>query len=140
MISDPKTTPDSRAGRVLFAVLVAAGWLVLRRRGAWALVGLCLLMPALLYLTEFATVWVQDPFVLYRSYLWAIAIPGLLALVFMQLKARTSYLVGLVLALGLSALAFERVQSLQDDFSAWSDAAAKVDRQAGANAVGRWRP
>jgi Na+-translocating ferredoxin:NAD+ oxidoreductase RnfD subunit len=25
MISDPKTTPDSRAGRVLFAILVAAG-------------------------------------------------------------------------------------------------------------------
>lgn len=25
MISDPKTTPDSRAGRILFAVLVAAG-------------------------------------------------------------------------------------------------------------------
>lgn len=29
MISDPKTTPDSRAGRILFAVLVAAGaWFV----------------------------------------------------------------------------------------------------------------
>ena len=25
MISDPKTTPDSRAGRVLFALLVALG-------------------------------------------------------------------------------------------------------------------
>jgi Na+-translocating ferredoxin:NAD+ oxidoreductase RnfD subunit len=25
MISDPKTTPNSRAGRVLFALLVAAG-------------------------------------------------------------------------------------------------------------------
>jgi Na+-translocating ferredoxin:NAD+ oxidoreductase RnfD subunit len=30
MISDPKTTPDSRAGRILFAALVAAG-------GAWVL-------------------------------------------------------------------------------------------------------
>jgi Na+-translocating ferredoxin:NAD+ oxidoreductase RnfD subunit len=29
MISDPKTTPDSRAGRILFAFLVAAGaWVV----------------------------------------------------------------------------------------------------------------
>ena len=29
MISDPKTTPDSRAGRLLFAALVAAGaWYV----------------------------------------------------------------------------------------------------------------
>ena len=25
MISDPKTTPDSRVGRILFGVLVAAG-------------------------------------------------------------------------------------------------------------------
>lgn len=33
MISDPKTTPDSRAGRVLFAALVAAG-------GAWVTFGL----------------------------------------------------------------------------------------------------
>jgi hypothetical protein len=33
MISDPKTTPDSRAGRVLFAALVAAG-------GAWVSWGL----------------------------------------------------------------------------------------------------
>src|SRR5439155_8832371 len=29
MVSDPKTTPDSRAGRILFAVLVAlGGWFV----------------------------------------------------------------------------------------------------------------
>jgi enediyne biosynthesis protein E5 len=29
MISDPRTTPDSRAGRILFAFLVAAGaWVV----------------------------------------------------------------------------------------------------------------
>lgn len=33
MISDPKTTPDSRAGRILFAALVAAG-------GAWVMFGL----------------------------------------------------------------------------------------------------
>lgn len=33
MISDPKTTPDSRAGRILFAALVAAG-------GAWIVFGL----------------------------------------------------------------------------------------------------
>ena len=40
------------------------------------------LLPALLFVTEFATVWVQDPFVLYRGYLWAIGIPGLVFFLF----------------------------------------------------------
>jgi Na+-transporting NADH:ubiquinone oxidoreductase subunit NqrB len=44
MISDPKTTPDSRAGRILFAILVAAGagcvhFLLYRPNGLlWSLV------------------------------------------------------------------------------------------------------
>lgn len=53
MISDPKTTPDSRAGRVVFAALVAAGaWCVhfrlFRPNGfLWALAVASLLMPLL---------------------------------------------------------------------------------------------
>jgi Na+-translocating ferredoxin:NAD+ oxidoreductase RnfD subunit len=35
MISDPRTTPDSRAGRVLFAILVAAGGYVLQFKLFW---------------------------------------------------------------------------------------------------------
>lgn len=51
MISDPKTTPDSRAGRVLFAALVAyAGWYVqfrlFRTNGPlWSLAGCSLAVP-----------------------------------------------------------------------------------------------
>jgi Na+-transporting NADH:ubiquinone oxidoreductase subunit NqrB len=51
MISDPRTTPDSRAGRVLFAALVAAGGLVIRfefyqtNALLWSLVGCALLVP-----------------------------------------------------------------------------------------------
>jgi enediyne biosynthesis protein E5 len=53
MISDPKTTPDSRAGRVVFATLVAfAAWYVqfrlFRTNGLlWSLAGCSLLVPAL---------------------------------------------------------------------------------------------
>jgi Na+-transporting NADH:ubiquinone oxidoreductase subunit NqrB len=53
MISDPKTTPDSRAGRVLFAALVAwGGWYVqfrlFRTNGLlWSLAGCSLLVPAI---------------------------------------------------------------------------------------------
>jgi Na+-translocating ferredoxin:NAD+ oxidoreductase RnfD subunit len=51
MISDPRTTPDSRAGRVLFAILVAAGaglvqFLLYRTNGLlWSLAACSLLVP-----------------------------------------------------------------------------------------------
>jgi len=51
MISDPKTTPDSRSGRILFAALVAAGaWYVqfklFRTNGIlWSLAATSLLVP-----------------------------------------------------------------------------------------------
>jgi Na+-transporting NADH:ubiquinone oxidoreductase subunit NqrB len=53
MISDPKTTPDSRAGRILFAVLVAAGagcvhFVLFRPNGLiWSLAALSPLVPLL---------------------------------------------------------------------------------------------
>jgi Na+-translocating ferredoxin:NAD+ oxidoreductase RnfD subunit len=51
MISDPKTTPDSRAGRILFAALVAfGGWYInyrlFRTNGIlWSLAGAALIVP-----------------------------------------------------------------------------------------------
>ena len=51
MISDPKTTPDSRAGRILFAALVAFGayWIqfrLFRTNGLlWSLAGFSMLTP-----------------------------------------------------------------------------------------------
>lgn len=121
-------------------VLLGAGWLVLRRSDALGFAALCVLFPALLYFTEFATVWVQDPFVLYRSYLWALALPGLIALPLVGLSPRVIYPVGVGLAVLFGGLAFERTQTFKNDFTVWSDAAEKVDLKAGPNAVGRWRP
>jgi protein O-mannosyl-transferase len=122
------------------AVLIGAGWLVLRRSDALGFAALCVLFPALLYFTEFATVWVQDPMVLYRSYLWALALPGLIALPLIGLSPRVIYPVGVVLAVLFAGLAFERAQTFKNDFTVWSDAAQKIDLKAGPNAVGRWRP
>lgn len=118
----------------------AALWAVLSRRGALSLAGVALSFPLLLYATEFATVWVQDPFVLYRSYLWAIAVPILAAIILTGFQPKTIYIIGCTLVLVFGVLAFERVQSLSDDHTAWGDAAEKIDQKAPANAVGRWRP
>ncbi|HEY3153718.1 MAG TPA: RnfABCDGE type electron transport complex subunit D [Candidatus Binatia bacterium] len=56
MISDPKTTPDSRAGRILFAIIVAAGtayvqFSLYRTNGLlWSLVACSALTPLIDYL------------------------------------------------------------------------------------------
>lgn len=114
-------------------------WLVLRRSDVLGLIGLCLLMPCLLFVTEFTTVWLQDPFVLYRSYLWSIPIPALIALPLVGYSYKPLYAVGVLLVALLAALSFDRINSLQSPTTAWFDASEKIDRKAPANAVGRWR-
>ena len=121
-------------------LLAASAWLVVRRSDVLGLIGLCLLFPLLMFGTEFSTVWIQDPFVLYRSYLWALSLPVLVALPLIGFKTRLIYPATVLLALLLAGLGFERVQSLSEPQSAWADAAAKIDLKAPANAVGRWRP
>jgi tetratricopeptide (TPR) repeat protein len=128
-------------GAIGYPVLLGfASWVALRRRDVLGYVGLLLLMPALLFWTEFATVWVQDPFVLYRSYLWAIALPGLLALVLTGLPPKLIYTAGIVVGALFAGIALDRVWSLQDPQTAWTDAVDHLDLKAPANAVGRWRP
>lgn len=119
--------------------LVLGAWLVIRRSDALGLVGLCLLISCLLFVTEFTTVWLQDPFVLYRSYLWSIPIPALIALPLVGHSHKPLYAVGVLLVALLAALSFERINSLQTSSTAWADASEKINRQAPANAVGRWR-
>lgn len=119
-------------------VLVGGFFLLLRYRDWRALAGVSLLMPALLFATEFATVWVQDPFVLYRSYLWAIGVPGLLFVLLHGPSERALAIIGLVLAAGLAWQALDRVWSLATVESAWSDAIRKLPNDP--RSVGRWFP
>ncbi|MBP6394507.1 MAG: tetratricopeptide repeat protein [Giesbergeria sp.] len=131
--------PQIVGGVGYVALWAASVWFFLRGRGALSFAALCLLFPLLLFFTEFATVWVQDPMVLYRSYLWAIAVPGLIAVVLTGFAPRTIYILGAILMLLWSGLALERNLSLRDGFTAWGDAAEKVDLQAPPSAVGRWQ-
>lgn len=134
--------PHLLGGAGYVALLIASVWAVLRRSDVWGFIGLCLLFPLVLFWTEFATVWVQDPMVLYRSYLWALSVPGLVAVVLVAsgFSSKTLYGVAGVLALLFAALCAERVMSLQSPMTVWSDAIAKTDLKGPANAVGRYRP
>jgi len=120
------------------AVLVVGFSLIIRYRDWRALLGVSVLLPALLFVTEFATVWVQDPFVLYRSYLWAIGVPGLVFFLFHDVSNRYLWPLGLGLAALFVWQGVDRVHSLSSPERVWSDAIAKLPDDE--RAVGRWFP
>jgi len=120
------------------ALIVAATLLLLRFRDWRALAGFSLLVPALLFASEFATVWVQDPFVMYRSYLWAIGVPGLVLCFVHGTTTRALVVVFIIVGLLLSWQAVERVLSLATPETAWTDAIRKLPNDP--RAVGRWFP
>lgn len=119
------SSPLELAGFALFlAYPVLAVWLLLKR-GRAGLAGFGLLFPWILYLTELSTVRVQEPFVLYRSYLW---MSGLFAVVPALAPALPRKLAPYVLAalcLLLAALAWNRLDTFSSELKLWSDAVAK---------------
>lgn len=113
-----------------FIVLAALGvFLVVFRRGRQALFGWGLVFATSLFLTEFVTVWIQDPFVLYRSYLWSVALPGLLLAAmsgWARLDGRPLAWGGVALFLLFAALSSERIHSMRTPYALWDDAVAKL--------------
>ena len=120
------------------AVVIGGVYLVIRHRDWRALVGLSLLLPATLFVTEFSTVWVQDPFVLYRSYLWAIGLPGLVFFLFHGTSPRVLLAIGLVLGGLFVWQALDRVYSLSTTERIWTDTIEKLPDDP--RSVGRWFP
>lgn len=109
------------------ALPVAATLLAMRlQRGR--LVALALTMAAALFPVEMGSVRFQEPYVLYRSYLWATGY-ALLAAVLMYHLPRKAGLVALALALPLLVLqATDRLDSFSSRRAIWEDAAAKLPK------------
>ncbi len=111
-------------------------WLLLRPR--WAgLAGLAMLYPWLQFVLEFSSIRVQEPLVLYRSYLW---MPGLLLFIPLLLLKwpgrRAMFALGLA-ALLLAPLAVNRLWVFADTYRLWNDAALLLsdERVAGADRI-----
>ena len=115
------------AGFVGYGLL---GLYLMRREGLARVAGFGLLFPWILFFTEFTTIRFQEPFVLYRSYLWA---PGLMVLLASGL-ARVPGRVAIALALLLLPLLFyqahDRLQTFSSSLALWEDAVAKLPRKA----------
>jgi len=109
---------------------VVATWLLLKR-GRAGLLGFGLLCPWLLALTEVATVRVQEPFVLYRSYLWMIGVPAIMPALAGRLSSRWRIGIAAVACLILVIAARERLDSFASPLRLWDDVVSKnADLQA----------
>lgn len=96
---------------------------LLLHRGKLALIGFALIYPWLMFIVEFSSVRVQEPFVLYRSYLW---IPGLLLLIPLLLDSLSNkkvIIATFLIILALIPLSWNRLWVFADDYRLWNDAA-----------------
>jgi hypothetical protein len=120
------------SGRLLLAAplfgTVAVGALVaLRARSAsWRVAALSVAMLVGLYVPEFLSVRFQEPFVLYRSYLWGPWILLVPAVFLLHLRVRTACVVVGLVAAGLLGGATNRLASMSSERAVWEDAAAKL--------------
>jgi len=109
-------------GAAGFLVYGALGvWLLLRPR--WAgLAGLALLYPWLQFVLEFSSIRVQEPFVLYRSYLWMPGMMLFIPLLLAKWPDRKAILALGVAAILLASLAANRLWVFADNYRLWNDA------------------
>lgn len=113
-----------------FLAYGVAGFKLLLKRGELGLLGFAMLFPWLLFATEFATVRIQESFVLYRSYLWMVGIFAALPLVIMHLRASRVLVGMLFFSIMLAGLSVNRLTVFSNPLLLWDDALALVkDKQ-----------
>lgn len=124
-------------GGIVFMLYGAFGIRLLLRGGMSGLSGFALLYPWLQFWVEMAGVRVQEPFVLYRSYLW---MPGMMLffpLLMVRASKRKTMLIMLSLVVALVPLSWGRLWVFADNYRLWNEAASllKNDRVAGADRI-----
>lgn len=125
--------------------LAMLGWLLygglavrlLLRRGSLGVLGFAMLFPWLMFATEISTVRIQEIFVLYRSYIWAVGGVILLPLALMRMNARLTMLVAVLAAATFFMVSMERLASFSDPVLLWDDAEKLVKGRQSLPGAGR---
>ncbi len=100
---------------------VGGVWLLLKR-GRAGLAGFALLFPWLMFFPEFSSVRIQEPFVLYRSYLWAVGAFCLLPVIFDKANVRIASTVLGAVALAMLPISMDRLMTFSHPVLLWDDA------------------
>ena len=98
------------------------------RRGHIGMAGWLLAYPWLMFATELSAVRVQEPFVLYRTYLWFPVLGALAGMALYRLNTRVALALGLVTVCVLVSLSWNRLHTMSDTLLMWEDAAKLLVR------------
>ena len=104
--------------------VTALYWLL--KGGRRGLVGYALLAPLLLFAVEFATVRLQEPFVLYRAYLWIPVLFMMIPALTYGLSGRLFWAMILVVAGIFAVASTDRLNSFSSSHALWDDAVKKL--------------
>jgi tetratricopeptide (TPR) repeat protein len=113
------------AGFVAWLALPVLAFMLLRRGGVQGLLGFGLLYPWLFALTEFTVVRIQEPYVLYRSYLWMSGLPCLLPALICRLRAPWAFTLLGAACVVLVPLSLNRIETFSGAIRLWDDAVRK---------------
>lgn len=105
-----------------FAAWGVVAFRLLFKRGNLGMVGFSMLFPWLLFFTEFTTVRIQEPFVLYRSYPWAAGAFCMMPVIFSRLNRRIATFILAAIALAMMPISMERLKTFSHPFLLWDDA------------------
>lgn len=100
-------------------------WL-LRKRGKQGMLGFAMLFPWLLFFTELSTIRIQEPFVLYRSYLWMLGIFFAVPILLDLLDRKLAVVLALSIAILLVPASLDRLASFSHPLVLWDDALQKL--------------
>jgi tetratricopeptide (TPR) repeat protein len=110
-------------GALFFIAYLVGALILLLRGGAPGLLGLSLLLPAVLFFTEFAAVRLQESFVLYRSYLWFPFIFVGFAMAVRRLRIRVLIVLVMLCTALFAALSYQRLNTFSHPLLVWREAA-----------------
>lgn len=114
-------------GLVGFLIYPIVAFRLLFQKGMKGLLGFALLCPWLLFVTELVTVRIQEPFVLYRSYLWMVGAFAALPYLCQKLSAKNAAIILTCIAVLMMPLTWLRLQTFSHPLLLWDDAVSLVE-------------
>lgn len=110
---------------------------LLFKDGKKALIGLALISVWLLFGVEFSTVRIQEPFVLYRAYLWIPMLFLLIPALTNKLSNKVFWALILIIAITFAISAKNRLESFSTSMALWDDAVHKLPEEDNVPGAGR---
>lgn len=123
------TQPKYVLAVIAFLAYGITSLVLLFKGGRKALTGLALISAWLLFGVEFSTIRIQEPFVLYRAYLWIPLLFLLVPVLTNKLPNKLFWLLVLSIAVAYAVSARDRLESFSTTLALWDDAVHKLPEE-----------